>query len=314
MKIPPSSTDLSSPSLLSALCAVASSSATYAHLDKQSDRETGSSYPALMGILNITEDSFSDGALWMDPEKAAQHAIEMLDSGASIIDIGAESTRPGAKTIPEELEKSRIEAVLTALHTIASDRQITLPAISIDTRKSSVADLGIKLGATMINDISAMQFDPDMLDVLKSNPSVQVLLMHSQGNPETMQLDPHYKDVLADITCFLEERIACCVKHGISEERIIVDPGIGFGKLLSHNLKILANLDHFRALGVRIALGASRKSFINQIFPTPPNERLAGSLAAALFAIICNIDVLRVHDVKEHSQFFWVLKKIAQSR
>lgn len=259
-----------------------------------------------MGILNLTEDSFSDGALYLCKDKALKHAEDMIEQGASIIDIGAESTRPGAKAIPVSIELERVIPVLEAV-------KENMPClVSIDTRKALVASAAISAGADIINDVSALQYDPQMTEVIAKHPDVKLILMHSKGDPETMQIDPQYEDLLAEIYTFFEERISFCQRSGIAKERLILDVGIGFGKTLEHNLMLLANLKMFHSLACPLLLGASRKSFINHFCPSPAASRQGGSLAAAMYAVKYEVDYIRVHDVGLHQQFFSVLKAISE--
>jgi len=261
-----------------------------------------------MGILNLTEDSFSDGGKYLSHDQALLHIEQMIGAGVHIIDIGAESTRPGAMPISAETELGRILPVLRAIRS-----RYSIP-ISIDTQKASVAAACIDIGIEYINDVSALGHDPQMLSLLAKHSAIKVILMHRQGNPQTMQLNPQYQDVLADIYEFFAHKIELCTQGGIAKERIILDVGIGFGKNLAHNLTLLANLDYFHSLGCPLLLGASRKSFIAGIHPAPADQRLAGSLAAAAFAQQCQIDYLRVHDVFEHRQFVDVYTAICRHR
>ena len=263
--------------------------------------------PRFMGILNLTEDSFSDGALYLDPHDALIHADKLIAEGAEIIDIGAESTRPGAVPVPIETELERIIPVLKAIK--SRHPQI---CCSIDTRKAEVARRCIDLGAEIINDISALSYDPEMMNLLRDHPQVKVILMHMQGTPETMQHNPHYTDVIQEIQMYFTELISSCVKRGIQLKNIMIDPGIGFGKNLQHNLALLANLQALYAPEVPIVLGASRKSFINELHPSEPMQRLGGSLAATAWAIMKQVEIVRVHDVAAHLQFAKVFIAIAQ--
>lgn len=265
--------------------------------------------PVLMGILNLTEDSFSDGSLYLDGVKACLHAQKMLAEGAQIIDLGAESTRPGA--LPVSAAK-QLERLLPVLGTLRNKHPKVL--FSIDTQDSRVARETISKGADIINDISALRSDPPMAAVLASHPRVKIVLMHMQGTPETMQNNPRYQDVLAEVYNFFKERIAFCLSEGILAENIILDPGIGFGKNLEHNLILLANLHVFKSLGCPLLLGASRKSFINLITPASPQDRLEGTLATAVNAIIDGVQYLRVHDVQAHARFIAVLQAIRKHR
>ena len=216
--------------------------------------------PQIMGVLNLTEDSFYDGGYYLAPAAAVAHAMAMINTGAQILDIGAESTRPGANGVTAELEWQRIEPVLTELK--AKNPKVL---ISIDTQKAEVAEKAIALGANIINDISALQYDPNMVEVIAANPGVRVILMHMQGRPQHMQINPQYEEVSAEVMDFLQERAEFAISQGVAKERIILDPGIGFGKNLQHNLKLLAELDSLTELGYPVLLGASRKGFIDFI-------------------------------------------------
>ncbi|MDP2173299.1 MAG: dihydropteroate synthase [Candidatus Cloacimonadaceae bacterium] len=257
--------------------------------------------PKIMGILNITEDSFSDGGRYLYAESAFKRALTMLSEGADIIDIGGESTRPGSRGIAQELEIERVVPIVQALKKAYPDA-----IISVDTRKSEVARLAIAAGADIINDISALRHDHHMAEVLAGAKDTKLILMHMQGEPATMQQEPHYEDVVKEITDFFEERISFCKARGISRERLMLDPGIGFGKNLEHNLSILSALDHFQIFNLPIVIGVSRKRFIDMIQASTPDERIGGSLAAAMIAFQKGADIIRVHDVKAHKQFFAV--------
>ncbi len=259
----------------------------------------------IIGVLNVTPDSFSDGNEFVNPEKAIEHAQKMIDEGADIIDIGGESTRPGAEEICVQTEIQRVIPIIEKLHG-------KVP-ISIDTYKAEVAEAAIKAGASIMNDISALRFDNSMINVLKRYKHIPIILMHMRGTPRTMQKNPFYKDTISEILTFLEERIDFCISNGISKERILIDPGIGFGKRHSDNLIILKKLREFHCLDVPIVLGASRKSFIGRIYDSTPKERLAGSLAATALAMQHNIHFVRVHDVKEHKQLLQTLEKIGEA-
>jgi dihydropteroate synthase len=261
--------------------------------------------PALMGILNITEDSFSDGGKFLQLEDALHQAEKLISEGADILDLGAESTRPGSLPVSEEIELQRLIPVLTEIR--AKWQEIP---ISIDTRKSRVAQVAIDLGANIINDISALRFDPEMADVLSAHPQVKVILMHMQGEPQIMQENPHYKDLFGEINAFFEERIADAETKGISRERIYLDPGIGFGKTAEHNFKLLAHLEKFSRHHLPLVIGVSRKRFIASIDNSSVEERLGGTLAAGLVAAFKGAEILRVHNVQAHRQFFQVLKAI----
>ncbi len=265
--------------------------------------------PVLMGILNVTEDSFSDGAQFLDRELALKHTETMIAEGAEIIDIGAESTRPGSLPVSADIQIQRIIPILSYL-------KAKYPEVSysVDTQKAAVAEKAIANGATIINDISALRTDPALGELLAAHPQVKIILMHMQGTPYTMQLNPVYQDVLREINVFFQDRIDFCVTQGILRENIILDPGIGFGKNLQHNLAILANLRTFKEFGLPLVVGASRKSFIDKISPSSPSQRPGGCLAAALVSAFADINILRVHDVLLHKQFFEVLTAIAKAK
>ncbi len=253
------------------------------------------SAPRIMGIVNATPDSFSDGGVFNAPEKAGARVREMVAQGADIIDIGGESTRPGAQTVPVAEEIARSAPVVRA----ACDAGVPL---SIDTRKAPVAAAALAAGATMVNDVSAFNYDPQMIDVVAKN-DVPVCLMHSRSDPRTMQDNPVYDDVLLDVFDHLRARLDLAERAGIARERIIVDPGIGFGKTLEHNLALLRRLDLFHALGCAVLLGASRKRFIGTLSGEEVAERrVAGSLGVALAALGKGVQIVRVHDVRETRQ------------
>ncbi|HQM03142.1 MAG TPA: dihydropteroate synthase [Candidatus Cloacimonas sp.] len=265
--------------------------------------------PVLMGILNVTEDSFSDGAQFLDRELAVKHTEKMIAEGAEIIDMGAESTRPGSLPVPADIQIQRIIPILSYFK-----EKYPEVTFSVDTQKATVAEKAIEFGASIINDISALRTDPALADLLSEHPKVKVILMHMQGTPYTMQLNPVYQDVLQEINDFFQERIDFCLTKGILKENIMLDPGIGFGKNLEHNLTILANLKTFKEFGLPLVVGASRKSFIDKISPSSPSQRLGGCLAAALVSACEGINILRVHDVLLHKQFFEVLTVIAKAK
>jgi dihydropteroate synthase len=263
--------------------------------------------PWIMGILNVTPDSFSDGGLFFDPERAVERALLMVEQGARIIDIGGESTRPGSKEIPAEEELKRILPVIRKL------RAKTRALISIDTRKSQVARAALEAGGDFINDISALRHDPEMA-TLAARYQVPVILMHMLGTPETMQLNPHYDEVLSEIKSFFQERISLAVEAGIKEDRIIIDPGIGFGKNLEHNLRLLNNLDYFLDLDKPILVGPSRKSFIGMILNAPAQQRLEGTIAAAILSRLRGAAIIRVHDVLEVKKALQVAESIVNEK
>jgi dihydropteroate synthase len=249
----------------------------------------------VMGVLNLTSDSFYDGGYYNAPQNALKRAMEMVEQGADIIDVGGESSRPGASPVSVEDELQRVIPMVEEI-----GRRCDV-MISVDTTKSAVAQVGLEHGAKMINDISAMRYDPDMFDVVAQSGAFLVL-MHMQGTPKTMQRDPSYRDVVAEIKDFLQERIGKAVRSGIGRQRLIVDPGIGFGKRLVHNLEILRRLSEFKDLEVPIMIGLSRKSFLGDILDVPVGERLTGTIAANSIAVANGADIIRVHDVKEGRQ------------
>lgn len=245
--------------------------------------------PLIMGILNVTPDSFSDGGEFLKPDVAVAHAMRMAAEGADFIDIGGESSRPGSDPVSLEEELRRVLPVLKALRSVCD-----VP-ISIDTTKAGVAAAAMDAGAVILNDISALRFDSEMLQVLR-NSGAAVVLMHMQGEPKTMQDHPHYDDLIGEIRLFLEERIAFLLDAGIERDRILVDPGIGFGKRIEDNFELLARLAEFADLGP-LLVGPSRKAFLGKILNRPPHERLFGTAAAAAVAAMNGADILRVHDV-----------------
>ncbi|RMF87916.1 MAG: dihydropteroate synthase [Nitrospinota bacterium] len=248
-----------------------------------------------MGILNVTPDSFYDGGKYQDPEQAVAHGLALAAAGADIIDIGGESTRPGAHYIDEEEELRRVMPVIERLVD-----QVQVP-LSVDTRKAGVARRAIAAGVQIVNDVSALRSDPRLAPLIAES-GVSVVLMHMQGDPLTMQQNPTYTDVVEEILAFFRERIAYALAQGISPEQIIIDPGIGFGKRLVHNLEILRHLPRFRQLGFPVMLGHSRKGFMYKALGLPPAERLAPTIAIAVLAMLQGVNILRVHDVKEMVQ------------
>ncbi len=253
--------------------------------------------PRVMGILNATPDSFSDGGLHEVAGDAVAAGVKMRDCGADILDIGGESTRPGAVTVPPSEE---IERVVPVIEGLRSEGVATL--ISIDTRKSEVGAAAVKSGAGLINDVSGFTFDAELAQVAAAS-DLPVCAMHAQGNPETMHHDPRYEDVLLDVYDFLAAQIKALQTLGIPRHRILADPGIGFGKTLEHNLALLARISLFHSLGVPLLLGVSRKRFIGTIGDAPePRGRMPGSIAVALSGLAQGVQVLRVHDVPETVQ------------
>jgi len=261
--------------------------------------------PIIMGVLNITPDSFSDGGLFFDEEKAYEQANLMITGGASIIDIGGESTRPGSKIVSDNEEWKRVENTIKSLKNNFSDI-----VLSLDTRKSNLMKKGIESGINIINDVSGLNFDKRSFDVIKSK-KIPFVIHHMQGTPDTMQNNPKYDDALLDIFDFFEEKISFCLKNKCNKDLIILDPGIGFGKNLEHNLRIISKVSTFHSLGCPILIGTSRKRFIEHIvtkFDT--SDRMGGTLASVLYGLLQGVQLFRVHNVKEINQGILVFKKI----
>ena len=250
--------------------------------------------PKLMGVVNVTPDSFSDGGQYLDPDAAIRHGEELVRDGAEILDVGGESTRPGAVEVGAVEELRRVLPVVQGWGKSGA-------AISIDTSKLVVAEAALDAGASIVNDVTAFKHDPEMAG-LCAERGVGVVLMHMPGNPRTMQDDPHYDDVVDDVKAFLAERMEFAVGQGIEEERIWLDPGIGFGKTLEHNLELLRRLRELRELGRPLVVGTSRKSFIGKVDGSDVEDRIGGSIASSVLAAAEGADVLRVHDVAEMAQ------------
>ena len=246
----------------------------------------------IMGILNVTTDSFSDGGQFMDKEIAVNHALEMVKFGADIIDIGGESTRPGAEPVTMEDELDRV------IPTIEGIRTTSNVCISIDTYKADVAEKALATGADMVNDISGLQFDEKMVKVVKEE-NVPVIMMHIKGTPRNMQQNPDYENLMEEIVAYFQERVEFCHEHGIKNENIILDPGIGFGKRLQDNFELLRELKQISNLGFPVLSGPSRKSFIGLTLDLPVDERVEGTAAAVTASILNGAKIVRVHDVKE---------------
>ena len=249
----------------------------------------------VMGILNITPDSFYDGGRREDASQAIADGLAMVESGAEILDIGGESTRPGSRPVSEDEELARVLPVLRGLR-----REVNV-ALSIDTYKAKVAQAALEAGADLVNDISALRFDAEMISVI-ARAQVPVVLMHMQGTPRTMQLEPRYDNVVGEVRDFLAARLHEAMDRGVAQEAVIIDPGIGFGKTLDHNLALLKGLPALAQLGQPLLVGASRKAFIGKILGVDAEDRLEGSLAAAVAAVLGGANILRVHDVKEMSR------------
>lgn len=244
-----------------------------------------------MGVVNVTPDSFYDGGFYFDPARAIERGLVLAAEGADIIDIGGESTRPGSDPVPADEERKRVLPVISAL------KEKTAALISIDTTKAEVAEAAIDAGASIVNDISAGRLDPRMFPFV-SGSGAGLILMHMKGTPKTMQINPYYEDVLAEVKAFLQQRMEAAEVFGIQRDRLIVDPGIGFGKRLEDNLALLNNLDALAELGRPILAGISRKSFIGKILNLDPSDRLEGTIAAAVMAILRGASLLRVHDIQ----------------
>ncbi len=244
----------------------------------------------LMGVLNITPDSFSDGGRYFDAAKAVDHGLALAAEGADVLDVGGESTRPGSLPVPEAEETRRVVPVIKAL------RARTAALISVDTTKAAVAQAALEAGADIVNDTSALRFDPAMAGVV-ARSGAAVVLMHMKGTPLTMQNDPSYGDLLGEIAGFLDDRVRVAEAAGIPRERIIVDPGVGFGKSTAHNLELVRRQDVFHALGRPLLMGFSRKAFLGRVLGLPPDERLEGTIAAAVLSVERGAHILRVHDV-----------------
>jgi dihydropteroate synthase len=251
--------------------------------------------PRLMGIVNVTPDSFSDGGDFADAEAAIAQARRLAEAGADFVDVGGESTRPGSDPVSLEDERARVIPVIEALAGLSAP-------VSIDTRKAAIMAEAAQKGAKVINDVSALTHDPDALSAAAAS-GLPVILMHALGDPKTMQDDPHYDDVLLEVYDFLAARIAAAEAAGIAKERIAIDPGIGFGKTLQHNLTLLNGLSLFHGLGVPVLVGASRKRFIGALDGEPEaKQRVPGSIAAALVAAAQGVQIIRAHDVRETRQ------------
>jgi dihydropteroate synthase len=257
----------------------------------------------IMGVVNVTPDSFSDGGLFHNAGEAVEHAMRLVEEGADILDIGGESTRPGSEAVSLEEELGRVMPVIEELAGLSD------VSLSIDTTKAEVARRALDAGSVMVNDISAMRLDGEMLPLVVSR-GVPFCLMHMQGMPKDMQLDPHYDDVIGEIALFLRQRAEAAEEAGADPSKIIIDPGIGFGKTLGHNLEILRRLGEFKSLGYALALGPSRKSFIGKILDLPVDDRLEGTAASVAIGVANGADIIRVHDVKEMARVIRVTEAI----
>lgn len=265
--------------------------------------------PRVMGILNITPDSFSDGGDFLSPHASVEHARRMVEEGAAIIDVGGESTRPGAPPVTVREELDRIVPVIEAL-----SAELPVP-ISIDTSKPEVMRAAVAAGAGMINDVRALRLAGalEAAAEINRNLSVPICLMHMQGEPGTMQQQPHYSDVVLEVSAFLTEHIQACVRHGIPRERLVVDPGFGFGKRLEDNLRLLSRLGDLGKLGLPLMVGLSRKSMIGAVLDRPVTQRLYGSLAAAVLAVAQGAVLVRVHDVRATVEALKIVAAVKQN-
>jgi dihydropteroate synthase len=264
-----------------------------------------------MGVLNVTPDSFSDGGKFLEVNRAVEHAREMAQAGADIIDIGGESTRPGAALVSADEELRRVLPVIEQLADLV---------VSIDTTKAVIAEKALAAGARIVNDISALRFDPRMVEVIR-DAGAGVVLMHMQGTPQTMQQNPRYKEVVTEVRLFLAERIAFAESHGLKKSQIAVDPGIGFGKTMEQNLQLLAHVSEFNSLGCTVLVGASRKSFIGKVLSPrglqqgrEANERLWGTAATVAWAVAQGARVMRVHDVPEMTDVVRTVEAVKAAR
>jgi len=244
----------------------------------------------LMGILNITPDSFSDGGLYFNKQKAVKRGLQLIEEGADILDIGGESSRPGAESITVEEEKKRILPVLSEI------RKRSDAFISVDTTKSEVLNSALDYGADILNDISGMRFDPKILE-LAAEKKIPVVIMHMKGTPKNMQESPFYENVIEEIKTFFKKRVKTALKTGVKKNKIIIDPGIGFGKRLKDNLKIIGSLSSFNDLELPILIGVSRKSFIGSLLNVSPDQRAEGTIASSLVSILQGVHILRSHDI-----------------
>jgi dihydropteroate synthase len=246
---------------------------------------------AIMGVVNVTPDSFSDGGTFEEPGAAIRHARRLVEEGAAIVDVGGESTRPGAAPVPAEEELRRVVPVVEGIAALGLDAQI-----SVDTMKLAVAEAAVDAGATYVNDVTAFRHDPDLAGLV-ADRGLDCCLMHMLGEPRTMQEDPRYEDVVSDVKAFLEERLAAAVAAGVPEERVQLDPGIGFGKTLEHNLELLRRLDEIAAIGRPVVLGTSRKSFLGRLTGRDVAGRVHGTVATCVMGLERGARVFRVHDV-----------------
>lgn len=260
--------------------------------------------PCIMGILNVTPDSFSDGGLFAKREPAVARGLELAAQGAAVIDVGGESTRPGSAPVSAELEAARVLPVIEGLRAAGLEQPI-----SIDTSKAVVARAALDAGATMVNDVTALRGDPELAHVV-AEAGCPVCLMHMQGAPRTMQVSPYYDDVVGEVGAFLAERFSAALLAGVRSEAVLLDPGIGFGKTLEHNLLLLRNLDRLAALGRPLVLGTSRKRFLGELLGVEPPERVLGSAVTTALGLAAGALIFRVHDVPANLQALTVAKAV----
>jgi dihydropteroate synthase len=260
-------------------------------------------FPCVMGVLNVTPDSFSDGGMFVHPEAALRQGVAMAEDGAAIVDVGGESTRPGSDPVTVEQEIGRVVPIVEALSGRVAAR------ISVDTSKAEVARRALAAGAAIVNDVSALRVDAGMVEVV-AEADCPVCLMHMLGAPKTMQADPRYENVVDEVLGFLEGRLAFAVAGGVREEQVLLDPGIGFGKTLEHNLLLLRHLDRFTALGRPVVLGTSRKRFLGAILDAEPQDRLIGTVATTVMGALAGAAVFRVHDVRPNVEALRVTEAV----
>lgn len=262
--------------------------------------------PAIMGIVNVTPDSFSDGGKYLDPDRAVEHALQLVADGATILDIGGESTRPGAAAVDAEEELRRVIPVIERL------RAVVQTPISIDTSKAAVARVALDAGATIVNDVTGLTGDEEMLPVV-ADSDCRVCVMHMQGTPRTMQANPTYDDVVIEIKAFLAERRDTLAAAGVAPGRLWLDPGIGFGKTFQHNLELLRRIGEFHELGCELLVGHSRKRFLGEILGDPEAERVAATIGVAVHVAIHGVQIIRVHDVRQVADGLRAFKAVQPS-
>lgn len=263
---------------------------------------------AVMGILNVTPDSFSDGGCFFDVDSAVAHALAMIADGADVIDVGGESTRPGADEVTAAEELRRVIPVIEKLSAV------TAVPVSVDTRKSEVAEAALRAGASVVNDVSGLTYD-EKIASMAARHGAALILMHMRGTPKDMQADPRYQNVVREVIESLRLSVDRARRAGVAEDRIIIDPGIGFGKTAAHNLEILNRLEEFRTLGLPLCIGTSRKSFIGAVLGRPdPSDRLAGTIATCVMAVMKGARMVRVHDVRETCRAVRMTEAVLASR